>query len=106
MSYYLQYGKIEKKILEAAAKGAFGGQLPEHIENAPVLRPGLDFFLDAFYTLSTCRPLGVNGAGPIPWDAIERFADSRGIVGEQREALHFHVRSLDHTYLTHQNGTK
>lgn len=37
--------------------------------------------------------------GPIPWSAIERYAEANDIEGDQREDLHFHVRALDRAYL-------
>jgi hypothetical protein len=72
--------------------------LPEKIANAPELAPGLDLFYVAFLELATCRTSGW-GEGPIPWTAIDRYAEANAFEGEQREDLFHHVRAMDQGYL-------
>ncbi len=75
--------------------------LPDRIQNAPELELGLELYYGAFWDLDSCRPLGM-GEGPIPWIAIEQYAQLNDIVGDQREMLHFHIRQLDNAYLQHR----
>lgn len=41
------------------------------------------------------------GPGPIPWTAVEEYADRARFDRDQREALHYHIRDLDEVYLKH-----
>lgn len=72
--------------------------LPDRIQNAPDLELGLELYLGAFYDLDSCRTIGW-GEGPIPWTAVEQYAQLNEIEGEQRADLHYHVRQLDTAYL-------
>lgn len=44
------------------------------LDNRPELHEHLAFAWQAFLELSTDRPVGLGGAGPIPWAAIDRYA--------------------------------
>lgn len=70
------------------------------IANAPDLLPGLEMYYEAFVELSTCRDHGL-GAGPIPWTAIDRYAERNGFEGEGYEYLLRMVRALDDAFLAH-----
>ena len=72
--------------------------LPEAIANAPELAPGLGLYFGAFFDLTTCRAQGWS-QGPIPWTAIDRYAEANGFLGEQRVDLFHHVRAMDAGYL-------
>ncbi len=63
--------------------------------------PHLAFFAEAFNDLSSDRPLGaMGGAGPIPWTAIDRYADRHGLddpdVFDEFRRL---IRAQDRVYL-------
>ncbi len=77
--------------------------LPDKIKNAPNLLTGLELFYAAFFELATCRGVGF-GEGPIPWTAIHTYCVDYDIVGEQREDMHLHVRTMDNTYLNYQSS--
>lgn len=70
------------------------------MRNAPSLVPGLDFYFAAFNELTTCRAVGM-GAGPIPWTAIQEYADRQELDGEDRACLLYLVRAMDNAYLEH-----
>lgn len=72
--------------------------LPQAIRDAPELDVGLDMYYQAFADLSSCRPIGF-GEGRIPWTAVEQYADSLGLQGDQREDLHHHMTEMDMVYL-------
>lgn len=78
-----------------------GLPLPDKIQNAPELEPGLELYLRAFYELDSCRSVGM-GEGPIPWTAMEQWATSLGMDEEEREDVHYLVRRLDNAFLEHQ----
>jgi hypothetical protein len=53
----------------------------------------------AFLDLTSCRTSGYGSEGPISWMTVEEYADRKGIKGEQREDLHYHISNMDATYL-------
>lgn len=76
--------------------------LPDAIANAPELFSGLEVYYEAFLELTTCRQVGF-GEGPIPWDAIDRYAERHGIADEEDyEDFVDMVRALDDAYLKHR----
>lgn len=60
--------------------------------------PGLEFYLDAFYALNSCRSIGM-GLGPIPWTSIRDYGTMYCTTEDSLEDLLFHVRNLDNNYL-------
>lgn len=60
----------------------------------------LQFTWSAFWDLNTDRPVGM-GVGPIPFTAIDRYADRYGIEGlDAFDALRELIRAMDDAYLT------
>ena len=51
----------------------------------------------AFGELHTCRGIGME-AGPIPWTAIDRYAERHGIEGDDFEEFLILVRAMDDEY--------
>jgi hypothetical protein len=90
---------MEQVIIESCIKRR--QPLPEAIANAPTIHRGLEPYYVAFWELSTCRGSGF-GAGPIPWLAINEYADREGWAGERYEDLVDFVRALDRTFLAYQ----
>lgn len=90
---------MEQQILEQCARE--GLALPDSIQNAPTLWPGLALFFVAFIDLTTCRAMGM-GEGPIPWLAVNAYCDAKRIYGDQRADMLYHVGSLDRTYLKYR----
>ncbi len=69
------------------------------IMEKPDLGRGLELYMDAFEELSTCRGYPFEGCGPIPWDAIVRYADRLELIaGDARRFLRM-IRSLDDEFL-------
>lgn len=76
-----------------------GSELPKAIKNAPVLLPGLQIYLMAFFRLDTNRSSSFGGVGSIPWMAIMDYCDRVGITDEeQREDMEHHIYALDSAY--------
>ena len=67
------------------------------MEQPPAL-PGDQFYLDAFYELSTTRAIGYS-AGPIPWDKILSYADLAGLDEDLRADFQQIIRALDNAYI-------
>lgn len=59
---------------------------------APDLAPRLAFVWSAFWELNSCRQAGMQ-LGPIPWTAIDRWAESEGLA--DRERFRRLIRALD-----------
>ncbi len=89
---------MEKRIIEAAVRRR--QPLPDVIANAPELLLGLDSYFEAFVELSTCRGLGM-ASGPIPWTAVDRYAERHGYSGEGFEYLLQMIRAMDEAFLEH-----
>ncbi len=57
---------------------------------------------DAFELLSTCRQISQGGVGPIPWSAIDQFAQQQGFADDEvayQDFVHI-IQALDEVYLT------
>ena len=72
-------GQHAQKIAEAAQ--ARGLPVPDSAL-PPDIEPGLLEVLDHFWQLSTDRPFTFAGPGPIPWRALDQFAERLGYVGD------------------------
>lgn len=70
-------------------------------EGAPTLPPRLERIHEAFWRLSPSRSQGW-GAGPIPFDAIDRYAARYGF--QEFEEFDQLIRAMDAVYLGHQGG--
>ena len=62
-----------------------GTPLPKSIADAPVLEDAYQINIHAaFWKLSTCRNMGMS-VGPIPWDAVDRWAVRHGYAEDEIE---------------------
>ena len=75
-----------------------GIPLPQRIENAPSLLPGLELYYVTFMDLMASRNSGF-GIGPIWWETVQKYCEVHGIEGDQAEDMHFHIRNLDTEYM-------
>jgi len=76
--------------------------LPQKIQHAPELHPGLELYYGAFFDLSTCRQVGF-GVSPIPWNVIADYAQVYQFDDDQVDDLFHFVRHMDHTFINHQS---
>lgn len=61
----------------------------------------LRFVWDAFWNLSTDRPVGF-ATGPIPWSAVDRYAGRHRLEGaDSFQRFLDLIRSMDGAYLEH-----
>lgn len=61
--------------------------------------------LDAFYDLNSCRPVGW-GISPIPWTAIDQWAQRNALKGEQRELFEYCIREADKALIEHWEANR
>jgi len=83
---------------------AKGRELPPWVGTEPDLNPGDDFFLTAFYDLSTCRQYSESVPGHIPWTAIAEYSDRSGLYPETAAGFIRVIRSMDSVFLQWHAG--
>lgn len=88
----LEMGDSELAIAKQAIQN--GIPIPDRIQNAPGLFPGLELFLGAFFDLDSERTHS-NGVTMIPASRIHDWADRYRLTDEMREDLIHHVRWMD-----------
>jgi hypothetical protein len=75
-----------------------GQPVPERIQNAPSLEPGLELYYSGFLDLCSSRTIGMQ-ASPISWVTVEEYCKAFHLDEEQVEAMHYHIQSMDQVYL-------
>jgi len=96
----MEQGHIEDQIIQQAVRS--GLPLPERIQNAPSILPGLELYYIGFLDLTSSRSFGGGfGMGPIPWLAIEQYCQVMELDDDQRVAMHHHVTEMDKAYIKH-----
>ncbi len=78
-----------------------GLPLPDRIQNAPSILPGLELYYKGFLDLNTSRAFTGFGIGPIGWLVIEQYCNVMELEQEQREDMHHHIAALDAVYMKH-----
>lgn len=91
----LEQGPVIKKILPNIIKLKL--PIPRAIQNAPVLQPGLGFYMEAYLDLATCRS-GM-GDGPIPWTAARQYGRWLELSKDQFSDFWFIITQVDEWYL-------
>jgi len=90
-------GISEKTILEQARQQR--GPIPQRILDAPELELGLEWAYQSYAKLTTCRSMGMECPGPIPWTAINDFCIREGISGDEQDELEYLIGKMDEAYL-------
>lgn len=94
---------MERSIIQQCLRERL--PFPKKIKDAPTLDFGLELYLSSFFELNSCRQIGF-GEGPIPWTAIFDYCERLGIIGDQRDDMFYHIRSLDNAYLEHLSSNR
>lgn len=83
--------------------------LPEWYLAEPQLPSGLQFFMNAYHDLATCRPWDGGNPLPIPWTACALYADRKGLEADLADLLWDAVRAADQAdrkwIIDHQKAT-
>jgi hypothetical protein len=77
-----------------------GQPFPDVIENAPVIKTGLNYFFEIWEELQYDRPYGM-GAGPIPSSSIRSYLKDHEIDLDREDAedIRYIVREMDKAWL-------
>ncbi|MCP1200052.1 hypothetical protein [Notoacmeibacter sp. MSK16QG-6] len=78
---------------------AWGGEVVPALINEPSLLPGLDFVFEAFFRLSSDRPVSQGDHGPIPYRSVMHEAEGMGMGVEEANWFHALIRAMDNEYL-------
>jgi hypothetical protein len=92
----LNFKEKEFSLQAAITKGR---AIPEWALNNPEHLRGDEFFLTAFYQLSSCRHLTSESPGPIPWDKIILYASVKELEPDVSLAFEYILREMDAGYL-------
>lgn len=92
----LDLGPVEQNIAKQAVRA--GQPLPDRIQNAPELRIGLDFYMQAFFELDYERT-HIFSPTPIPRRSIREYAFDLELDETQTEDLFFFIRKMDNEHL-------
>lgn len=91
----MRYKELGYSIEAGIAKGR---ELPNWFKNAPEPYPGDEFYLKAFYDLSSCRDIGMS-LGPIPWRDILTYAIYSKLDDDLIEPFIQIIREMDSGFL-------
>jgi hypothetical protein len=91
--------EFQEKEFSLQAREAKGLPEPEWAKEEPDIGTGDDFYLSAFYELSTCRRYG-NVIGPIPWNRIVQYGDRKQLDEEVCDAFVYIIREMDSSYIS------
>lgn len=86
---------------ESGQYAAATGREPEWIAKCPPLARGEEFYIRAFWELSSCRLFGMV-VGPIPWNHILLYAQFKQLDPEITDLFIRVIRELDEAYLSDQ----
>ncbi len=75
------------------------GRNPDWLQDVPELQRGDEFYIKAFWELSTCRHYSGGAVGPIPWDKIMDYANKAGLDSTMEGVFLEAMRGLDVTWL-------
>ncbi len=97
----MRYDRDGWSIEQGFAKGRYTAETaPQWYRDEPPEIEGDEFYLCAFWDLSTCRPSGF-GASPIPWNHIRDYAEFAGLDRVNALAFSLIIRKMDGAYLDH-----
>lgn len=65
----------------------------------------LEFYWTAFQRLSSCRNYGPSSVGPVPWTAMDQYADRYGITFNEYDDFITIMEGLDQVFLSNQPKT-
>jgi len=92
--------RLDEQGFSVDAAEEKGRPLPDWYTDAPAYLPGDQWFLTAFWKLSTCRAVGMT-LGPIPVTAIWEFSARHGLDSDMSSTLEEVLARLDRTFLAH-----
>lgn len=103
LRWELTFGARAATIAKAAAER--GDDVPESCLPPELSNPDLGVYLEAphghFWRLSTCRGIGFGALGPIPWTAVDSYAQTYGFAQNEvdYDDFVFIIGQLDEEFL-------
>jgi hypothetical protein len=97
----LEWGESEQWLRDLAAEG----DTPRALLEKPEIEEHLVFVWNAFWAISSDRPIGaMGGIGSIPFAAIDRYASRYGIDGrDEFDRFHTLIKRLDAVFIATAN---
>lgn len=71
---------------------------PKALQDRPDVWEHLAFAWAAWWELHSDRPIGMGGAGAIPFSAIDRYAERYGLIGDAFETFIDLIRAMEGVY--------
>lgn len=103
MLYQIKHGKHEQALIEMVRKN--GGELPDLIKNKPtLLNEGLQFYMQAFFTLESERYPSQYGLMPIPITKIIEYGRFLTYSDCEMDDFIYIIKELDHAILEYWNS--
>ncbi len=84
--------------LREKASGRHGAKLLDRLNEGPELKPGLQFYFDAWQELATDRQLGMS-VGPIPGMSIRALVKELKLDQVESYEFQYLIRKMDSAYL-------
>jgi len=103
LDYLLRYGEVAGKVSRVAKSR--GVARKSILPPEPELAPGLDFYLAAWISLDSCRPVGFGSVGRIPWTALAQFAEHYDLEEDDLEDLEVYIGAMDQVYFKYLKDT-
>lgn len=63
-----------------------------------------EYYMTAFHECGSDRPPSMSGVAPIPFSAIDRYAQRYRITGKDFDELKYMIRVLDNVFVGHFNS--
>lgn len=87
------------QLLEAVKFDPFQQGALNSIPPPPEFKPWMEYYISAFWSLSSCRSIGF-GEGPIPWTAVREYGKMLRLGDDDFAELSEVIGALDREYLT------
>lgn len=68
------------------------------MKDEPRVQPGDNFYITAFYQLSTCRDYSM-GIGPLPYDKVIEYAARAGLDEDMSTIFEYAMSAMDQAFL-------
>ena len=99
LEWEIRYKRDYYSVQAAQEKGR---DLPAWFLECPLLGPFEDFYIEAFWQLTTCRAVTDAYLGAIPWRDIVAFADLHDMDPEMFALFQHVIMAMDGAYLAKQ----
>ncbi len=97
MRWELRFKRDGHSILSGDKKGR---KEPDWFDR-PAEEDGDEFYMNGFWELNTCRPLGFGSPGQIPWSTIHEYGVVKGLEPDVLDCFIQVIMAMDHIYLEH-----